>query len=199
MSTQKLFAPFIPQSDVILPTGIIQYDGVNSGPISQYTPGFTIANDVTQRPSLVRGWTIVGWTINARIGLFVGMAGRTSTKHWGKLGKLWGGIAITAGMKSQFVGAVLPTDLSTFTPIWDGAQDDIRQVPDFFSGVTDYSQYTQVSITYILNQPVEVGPGTQMQMAMVMTPSLIGIDTNGPAVFLVMGAANYGVLYDEHI
>lgn len=160
-----------------------------------YTTGAVRSADLQVQPSLTEKWQILGWTVRAHIGLFLQAIG--GGQYHGRLGDLWGGLVVDADLPQSGApfsgGAQFPPDLSTFAKIWDGGTDPIRRC----LVLTDREKYQLAQLTYTLPQPVDVRPGSNLQMAVVLTPSLMGIGPGGSSVDLVVADAYYSVLYDD--
>lgn len=185
------------------PTGVLQFDGWSASTyISRYTNGWVIANPITP-PQRSRQWELLGLTVNVRLGLSI-QIGTGTFKRWGRLGKLWAGINVGGDLSTQFVGTNLPGDLSNFTVIWDGDTDPIRLVPDYSTGIFDFTPYSIISNTFMFPQPVLMGWESNIQVGLIQTPSLIGIDARGGGgstahvVLVVPIGATYTLIYNEH-
>lgn len=168
-------------------------DVVAATPPSAYSTGVTIVQPISNSPSLVKPWTIYGWTMQLRIGYnFSGVAGAVP---FGRFGDIWGGLLIDTPLQDSGSAANLPGDLSNYGKLWDGENDPIRQV-DLPASNTNPLTYQLVPITFMLPSPVVARSGAQLAMGITVLPSIFGSVGNGAHVLTVLSSF-YSVLYTE--
>jgi hypothetical protein len=146
------------------------------------TPGLVRVSPVSINPSLMERWAIQGWTV--RLALVYNVIVQP---YFASLGKLWAGLAIESqqtdqggllpgpgGLSALPGRAQFPPDLSTFDVIWT-QDDDVAIVNWDQRGALPGSAIPSlVAKTFMLPSPVEVRPGSQMQMQLVLTPGIYG-------------------------
>lgn len=191
-----------PRQD-LKPTNVVLYDGPVSN-IAQFTAGGVRVANLNIQPTLVQKWAVIGWSIRMRIGLQLATPGTVTGQGlatYGRLGDVWvglvadasasnaGGVDVTPGIVKPG-SASFPFDLSTFEKVFDGSSDPIRQP----ANLTIADQYQLIGVTYGLPSPIEVVSGTQLQMALVQTPTLAG-----PGMFgLIVYSCDFSVIYNDN-
>lgn len=159
-----------------------------TGVQNDYTSGQTVVSPVTSNPTLLERWVVLGWSMRVRVAVFT-PAGSPAPPYWARFGKLWGGFMPSASIQNQ--GAVaFPPDMSTFTVLWDG------QFPiPVFSGspaTPTTPAFGLVALTYMLPSPIPLRPGAQIQMGLVMTPTL-----SSGSITLAVRECIYSIIYDN--
>lgn len=159
------------------------------------TSGATLTQTINTHPTQSGKWRILGWSGRVRVGITMGNNPLGSDyQMWAKFGTLVAGLAIDASMPNS-ASAVLPSDLSTFTDIWDPNVD-----PGPIVGLTNLfpeTDFLPIGKTYIFPSPITIPVGAQLQFALILTPSLIGMT---PAVSLagpILRAADFSLLYEQ--
>lgn len=160
---------------------------------SSWDKGATRVSTVNSQPTLSQPWTIYGWSVRIRavIGVF-------QRPYFARFGNLWFGLAINANLidtggidpassNALSGGATLPPDLSTFDKVWDG---DSLKVVDIAQQLDD-TDFDLLGVTYLFPAPITIGPGSQMQMALVLNPSVIANN-----VAFVVRSCEYSLIYD---
>lgn len=184
MSGQVLAGEF--QRDA---TGLVIAPDVGLAGSTTYTPGATRTDPLHLQPTLVETWSIVGFTVRVRLAL---MASTNVGQVWGRLGTLWAGLITDSSLPSQQL-AGFPTDLSTMTAIWDGKQDEVRTVP--LAVPVNPLDCSLIAATFMLPQPISVRSGSQLQMGLVLTPSMLTCAA-GTLGLLVL-SCSYSVIYND--
>lgn len=187
MSGQVLAGEF----PTLPPTNSVYGDTI-AGPTTGFTTGLTRVVPLQLQPTLVERWQIIGYSVRIRLGLAFFLP---SGQIWGRLGQLWTGLVTDSSLTPANV-ATFPSDLSTFVKVWDGQNDDIREVNlnELNAGTANPLGYTLIAQTFMLPQPIEIRSGSQIQMALVLTPSMI---TTLTAAELVILRASYSVIYND--
>lgn len=172
-------------------------DYTDLGSPGMWTDGKVRVADLASNPPLSSRWEIIGWT--ARI--FVGMSrtpdpGGTILPVWGKFGILLAGLAVNASLSNAEGSPVpLPSDMSTFTEVWNPNEDPGPVVNTNSFGTTTYPT-KPIAATFIFPSPVVVPAGAQLQFALIMLPSLAG-GYPGMSVGPHVESADFTLLYDD--
>ncbi|HEX6461118.1 MAG TPA: hypothetical protein VF032_19535 [Thermoleophilaceae bacterium] len=174
---------------------------------ADWSSGAIRTEQIQIQPTLVEHWSIIGWSIRLDIGFLQAFG-----PVWGRLGNLWAGLLVDSALHNaggaiaggvgnnsptQQPGAVaLPQDLSTFSKIWDGSTDAISQVGkagNLFPGIgiSGRTLGAPVGTTFMLPSPVDISPGTLLQMVLILTPSL-----SAGGLMILIQNAGFTVLYD---
>lgn len=176
-------------------------DGVNSSDAgAHWTSGAVRISTVAVPASLAQERVIIGWTLRFAVSFmkFVDFTQGGSPSSWATTGDLWAGILVDdladntggvllSGQRRQG-GASFPRDLSTFTKVWTGATDGIKQAPN--ADKIDDTLALPVGTTFLLPTPVTIPPGSQVQMVLILTPTL------GAGILLLVTSCNYAILYN---
>jgi hypothetical protein len=210
VNTQTITGEF-PRGDwgssfISFDTAVI-YDDIMQGAAGR-SHGATRVARVDLQPTLMQHWRILGWSISAKLGLAISPALPVTAGIWGTLGELWAGLASGANLADSggmphgiAFGTVpktqvaFPPDMSTFAKIWDGAEERITLISNALSGLEADARAVQVGLTYMLPSPIEHTTGSQVQMVLALTKSVIGT-ISGPCSVLVR-SATYTLIYDE--
>lgn len=159
-----------------------------------YSPGKTRVQQLSNSPSLVKPWTVYGWTMEIRLGYQFTTSGVAPGSPFGRMGDLWGGLLIDTPLSDSPFAANLPPDLSTFTKIWEGNTDPVRQV----AGSSPVTAFQLVPVTFMLPSPVVARSGAQLAMGLVLTPSLWGSTAASADTHqLRIPTAFFSVIYTE--
>lgn len=145
---------------------------VGVGPTSVRSSAMRGVDLVTQ-PTLSQGWQLIGWSLRLRVATFFPDSLGEKPQPYAKFGQLLAGVAINANIPTrQTSPTILPADLSTFTEVWD-PNDDCG--PILRAESSDETVYMPLAVTYIFpGGPIPIEPGTQLQFALFMLPSLVG-------------------------
>lgn len=225
MSSQSLYGSFpVQQSNLGNVPGFVLSDAVlsNGANPGQRTKGATRIVEITNKPTLLEKWSIIGWTVRLRIGLIIGQL-----PVYGTIGDLWAGMIInnpqnsdggtlvtnqpplwigrTEALSSNLFTTIsppsLPSDLSTFSKVWEGRTDPIVPLPGTGTVDTTASDCTLIGITYPFSLPIDVRNADRLQFGLILTPSLIGgaadIHAVTNQVEFIVKTASFSVLYDD--
>jgi hypothetical protein len=168
-------------------------------PATSYTPGVVRVSTLTAQPNLAERWTLLGWSIRARVG--VALPTPAFNPHpYGRIGRLWAGLLVDATMSNQGGlllnvqqpgGASLPLDLSTFTVIWDPSETPMP-IFDPAGAVPAEDQFGIIGQTYMLPAPIEAHSGSQMQMALILDHCLLA-----QSIGVILLSCEYSLIYDD--
>jgi hypothetical protein len=185
---------FSPQFAAGPPTGVI-YDIVPGISRGAYTTGATRVATINTSPTLSAHWSVLGWSARLLAAFIKIDAASTNVDAYGRWGTLKAGLGIDANL-SNASKPVTPTDLSTFTEIWDPNTQD---APVLSSGVSqDDTAYLPIGETFMFPAPIKVNPGATLQFALILTPSLLGLTPfNLTALGLQIRSADFTLLYQD--
>lgn len=187
--------------------GILLADGPVQVPLAtNYSAGAIRVAPIAPGPSLSSTWTIIGWTIRLRVAFSIAAIPPSLTGLWARFGDLWAGLAIDSPLQNQNgngpanngLSVGLPSDLSSFTKVWT-PDEPIRYAPWQSNAFNDTprvrAQDCQImGTTFMLPSPVNVPPGTAMQMVLLLTPWLGPY--NGNLLVFVVQSCDFTVLYE---
>jgi hypothetical protein len=196
---REVVPPSLAASNVFIDGGVAGSGGAGQGDRS---PGLVRVSDITPQPTLTEHWTVLGWTVS--LGLVFNV---TELPYFGALGKLWAGLAMNAQQRNQGGLSVnpnpihkvpgqaqFPADLSTFDGVWT-QDDDVA--------IVSYDPTTQplpasavpalIAKTFMFPAPVDINPGSQMQMQLVLTPGVYGWANE-----LICTSGNWSLIYDDN-
>jgi hypothetical protein len=169
--------------------------------VPAWTTGAVRTSTPSVRATLTESWRVVGFSMRCHAVLSP-VPG--SALVWGRLGDVWAGLAFdtslsdagadNAGNSSGRRGtASLPQDLSTFTKLLVGADDTLPVVAAALTGLPDLSVVPAAvfGTTFMFPTPIDLRAGSQIQMALIKTPSL----TQG--VLFSLLSADYTLLYEQ--
>lgn len=225
MSSQSIFGSFpVQQSNIGNAPSFVLSDTVFSIAANpgQRTKGATRVVEITNKPTLLEKWSIIGWTVQLRIGLIVGQL-----PVYGMIGDLWagmlinnpqnnnGGVVVTnavplwqtrvEALSSNIFATIpppsLPTDLSTFSKAFQGSSDFIALLPGTATVDVSESDCTLIGTTYPFSLPISVRNADRLQFGLILTPSIIGGAADVHAltnqVEFIIKTASFSVLYDD--
>lgn len=185
----------------VLNVNRVMFDASPSGwaaPAVTHTTGQIAVKHVVGAPTSAQGWTLVGWSIS-----YVGVVQSTieGSKPWARYGDLWGGVLVDSPLQSSSPAqavpgtpiGVLPADLSTFAKLYSGADDPSFPMVDSVNG--EYPAYTR-GAEQILPQPIHVEAGGDVEMALILTPSLMQVQSGGALPLIIIPRASYTILYE---
>lgn len=194
MSGQVLAGEFERNDPAYLTPGVAALvDGDGFG-VTNYTTGTTRLDQLPFSPNLTERWTIIGYSVRIRMGLLQNGAG----PMWGRIGNLWAGLISDSPLASA-QSPNFPIDLSTFVQVFNGGQDTLRLVADPSTFATpaliNDAQYSLIAQTFMLPQPIQVRSGSQLQMALIMTPSML--TSLAGLTRILVRSCSYSVLYND--
>lgn len=193
MSGQVLAGAFTRDDPSFALGQAVLVDGQSTA-LTAFTGGSTRLAQLPFQPNLTETWQVIGYSTRIRMGL--AGQGAALGQMWGRLGNLWAGLVTDSSLKPSF-NANFPIDLSTFVKVFDGGQDDLRFVNSPASssppGALDY---TLLAGTFMLPQPIIVRSGSQVQMCLVLTPSMLTCSGAG-LMNIIVQDCSYSVLYND--
>lgn len=186
MSTDVLAGSFPKQPGA----NFVSIDGGAGAGQGAFTQGRTITTQATVQPSLTEKWTAVGWSMRAKMCIVPPLVGDPT---WARFGNLWGGLEVDAppqppGFPAQ-IGPKFPADLSPFAILWNGPNDPL---PLLSSANSPESQFGIVALTFMLPVPILIRSGANLQMALVLTSSLVAGN-----VSVVIRDCEWSLIYDN--
>lgn len=197
-----------PPKDLFLGTVGALIEAGNAGGVGlppAWTAGVIRVVPVGVQPSLVQRWTVLGFSVQIRIAMQFtprNVFNSQPLAAYGTFGKLYAGLLFDAttsnsgGMMngSQLPGgAYFPFDLSTFTVVWDGSEDSARVIAQGAGNAPD-SSFSLLAETFMFPSPVAIRSGSNMEMALVLTPSVLSPCDAG----LIVRSCAYSVIYDDN-
>jgi hypothetical protein len=155
------------------------HDGLAGPGVTDRTDGFFAAVPLTASPTQSQPWELLGFSASIRMFAVHHLTafGLNSALYWARFGDIWAGIVKDTPIPTptpvtpKWPRADFPSDLSTLTRIWNGAEDYIAVAKDSVSN----SAITPVdiSVSTVLPFPITVQPGSQLGFALIMTQSII--------------------------
>jgi hypothetical protein len=172
-------------------------DGI-SAVVPGKSPGLVRVSPITIGPSMMERWAVLGWSIRLAL-----LADATNIDVYGRIGTLWGGLAIDSQQSNQgglsgggagvFPGrAQFPPDLSTFDVLWTQSEDIALSSFDASQPPPASLVPTPVAKSFTFPVPIPVDPGTQMAMELVFTPGVYSAQTT-----IICASGSWSLVYDD--
>ena len=189
-------------------TPLLLSDSLFSGAAAstaQRTTGATVVQRVPTLPG-PGGMSLFGWTLKYD-GYVIGNYPQGALPV-ARFGDLWGGVVadptIPTDTTTTAQGAGgnfrshLPSDLSSFAKVYSGADDRCFTL-NTLSNQTQYQDQDPRSFTYMLPQPMRVDEGRQLAFMVVLTPSILLIQSGAiwPLIRMLASQASYTLYIDR--
>ena len=158
-----------------------------TGTFSGWTAGASAQDQVDLLGPLPYTATILGYAINAQLGLHT----NGTDPAWGKFEKIIAAIKFGATQADPFFGsAPLPTDSSLISTVWDPAADSLPP--------SDLASLMPIGVEFQLPQSLPILEQS-LAIGVWLTPSLLSLEHSGLVtnVGLAIYNAQYSVVYDD--
>lgn len=207
MATRLLYGAWQTVGNAANPAGVVFADttkSANLGNAVAKSPGVVRVSQVLFGPKVTQHWTLLGWSVRLSLVYIIPISPAVLGPYCARMGKLWAGLATQSQQTNQggltmdtFLplggGAQFPPDLSTFDVVWT-QDDEIAAIVGWDPGNAPLPSGALPSIvakTFMFPSPVPIDPSAQMQMQLVLTPSLYYL--NG----ITCTSGSWSVIYDD--
>lgn len=193
-----------------------------AGVASAYTNGLVRVQPIDLRPSLMETWSLLGWSLRARVGYV--QQGAPVGGPWARWGDVWAGLTVDRPMDNIGGGvffnnvglgivqspkiategrAQLPEDLSTFAKLWR-PDDPLPLFQNDFAlngwpaGGT--ARMAPVALLNMLPIPLALNTGLTLQMVLIVTPSIHAMVVSpgvGELLHFALAEVAFTVFYDR--
>lgn len=178
---------------------VMDVDNPTAGTIRD--PGAIRVAPLTIQPNLTQRWVAIGWNVRARVAI----ATSPTFQTYAKFGQLWTGLMVDstlgnsggiAGLFPLSGGATFPGDFSNFDVLWGGNDDPLpvfdRNVLAPIASFPAVTAWGLLAKTFMFPSPIDIRSGSNMQMALVLTPSILG-----QFVTVKVLSCDFTVLYND--
>ena len=167
-----------------------------------WTPGVTIAQQVTPQPQINSNWNIISLTLAGYLAIAQLNVLGGNPPTFGKLGRISGAITLDVPLQpGNFTSdpplQPNPPDLSLAGDLWNPANDPLPPIWDSSGNVPNPLTWLPVSTVISPPVPLEIVPGKIIWIGIWMNPSLLGLNGVGLTTVLTLANANYSLVYDD--